>query len=821
MLDSWLHDVRYAVRLLRRNPIFTLTAALSLAIGIGANTTIFTIANALLFRTPPGVADPGRLVDIGRSQNGSGFDTNSYPNYLDIRRRSTSFTDIYAYRLDTQAMSLGTADGAERVFGEIVTSNYFGVLGMRASHGRLFAPEDDDAPGSAPFVVFSHRFWSRHFNADPSIVGRTVDINGTPFTVIGIGPEGFQGTTVLADDLWVPMNMIAAVNLSRDAGILGRRASVWLVMGGRLKPGVTLGQAQAELDAIGRALEKEYPTDNRGKGLRVATLSPIPGNSAPVTAFLSVLTAIVGLVLAIACANVAGVLLARATARQREIAVRLAIGAARSRLIRQLLIEAIVLFAVGAAAALAVARVMTTLLVSLLPTLPLQVDVSLPLDTRAVAFTGALSCLAALLSGLAPAFHASRADVLTGLKAEVAGSPSRQRLRSAFVIGQVAFSLVLVVGAGLFVRALQRASAIDPGFDVRGVELAAVDLSLGAYTEATGTRFGRELTDRVRSMPGVQSATLARLVPLGGSRFGLGGLRVPGQTPPHGERYLSADWNIVEPGYFATMRTALVGGRDFSPADRADAPWVAIINETAARQFFPGQDPIGRMMLEETGPRGSANAETAVTVVGIARNSKNQSLGEPQRPFVYVPFQQQYSPRMTIVARSTNGQRLAGELRQLLASMDRKLPLVGSQTLEDYTSVGLLPQRIAASVSGSLGIVGLLLAAIGVYGVTAYMVSSRTREIGIRIALGAQPRDVLRMVIRHGLGLTVAGAAVGLLLAAPAGQLIVSLLMGVPPIDGVTFAGAAVLFAAIGVAACYVPARRALRINAIEALRYE
>jgi predicted permease len=821
MLESCLHDVRYAIRLLRRNPIFALTAAVSLAIGIGANTTIFTIANALLFKTPPGVADPSRLVDIGRSQNGQGFDTNSYPNYLDVRRRSTVFSGVYAYRLDSQAMSLATSAGAERVYGDVVSSNYFTVLGTRPTVGRFFTPEDGENPGDSALVVLGHQFWMRRFNGDPAVVGRTVDINASPFTVIGVGPEGFQGTTVLAADLWVPMTMIATVNLSRDAGILDRREAVWLVMGARLKSGVTVRQAQAELDTLGRALEREYPDANRGKGLRAAALSPIPGNSAPVSGFIAVLMGIVGLVLAIACANVAGVLLARATSRQREIAVRLAIGAGRARLVRQLLVEAIVLFAIGAAAALAIARVMTTLLVSLLPTLPLQVDVTLPLESRALAFTGALSFVAAILSGLVPALHASRADVLPGLKAEVAGSPGKQRLRNAFVIAQVAFSVVLVVGAGLFVRALERAASIDPGFDPKGVELAALDLSLGPYTETTGTTFGWNLLERVRAVPGVQSATLARVVPLGGSRFGLGGLRVPGQTPPNGRRFFDADWNIVEPGYFATMRATLLAGRDFSPADRAGTPLVAIINETAARQLFPGQDPVGRIMLQQAGPRGTADSERSLTVVGVARNSKNQSLGEPLRAFVYVPFQQAYSPRMTIVARSTNGQRLAAELRNVVASIDPKLPVVQAQTLEDYASIGVLPQRIAASVSGSLGLVGLLLAAIGIYGVTAYMVTSRTREIGIRIALGARPRDIIRMVIGQGLWLTIVGAVIGLALAIAGGRLIASLLMGVAPVDALTFAGAIALFTAIGLAACYVPALRALRINANEALRYE
>ena len=454
MLDSWLQDVRYAARLLRRNPLFALTAAASLAIGIGANTTIFTIASALLFKTPIGVVEPGRLVDVGRSQDGSGFDNGSYPNYLDLRARNTVFTDIYAYKLGAEPMSLGGADGAERIFGDMVSTNYFDTLGARPQIGRLFASADGNQPGATPFAVLSHQFWKRRFNGDPAVVGRTLQVNGHPLTVIGVAPDGFHGTTVLTTDVWVPITMVGELSPRRSGSILTSRESVWLVMGARLKPGVSIGQAQGELTSIARALEQEYPDANRGKGLRVAASAPIPGNGAPVAAFMAVLMGIVTLVLAIACANVAGVLLARASARRREIAVRLAIGAGRGRLIRQMLVESSLLFLVGGAAGLALARGLTTTLVSLLPALPLPLDVTLPLDARAMAFTLALSLGAAVLSGLAPAFHASRAEVVGGLKADAQGGPERLRMRNAFVVSQVAFSIVLVVGAGLFGRAL-------------------------------------------------------------------------------------------------------------------------------------------------------------------------------------------------------------------------------------------------------------------------------------------------------------------------------------------------------------------------------
>jgi predicted permease len=821
MLDSWTQDVRHAARLLRRNPVFALTAALSLAIGIGANTTIFTIANALLFKTPADVVEPGRLVDVGRSQDGVGFDNGSYPNYLDIRARNTVFTGIYAYKIGAEPMSLGGTGGAERIFGDLVSTNYFSILGTRPHIGRLFAPDDGEQPGATPFAVLSHHFWQRRFNGDPAVVGRTLQLNGRPFTVIGVAPEGFHGTTLLTTDVWVPITMVGEISARRSAAILTSRESVWLVMGARLKPGVSTRQAQAELANIGRALEQEFPDANRGKGLRVVASSPVPGDVAPIGAFMALLMGIVGLVLAIACANVAGVLLARSTSRRREIAVRLAIGAGRGRLIRQMLVESTLLFLIGGAAGLALARLMTTALLSMLPSVPIPVDLTLALDGRAIAFTLALSLGAAILSGLAPAFHASRAEVVGGLKSDGQGGPERLRLRNAFVVSQVAFSLVLVVGAGLFVRALQRAADIDPGFDPHGVELARLDLSLAGYTTDSGRAFARELVGRVRALPGVQSATLAAQVPLGGSGLRLGGLTVPGVEPPRGRKSFDADWNVTSPGYFATMRTALAAGRDFTDADREGAAPVVIVNQTAARRWWPNQDALGKTLIQEDGTREQPDRVRTLTVVGVARDGKYRDLGEEPRLFVYVPIQQQYIPRLAIVARSTQGQRLAGELRALLASMNPNLPIVQALTLDEYAQVGLLPQRLAASVAGSLGIVGLLLAAIGIYGVTAYMVSSRTREIGIRMALGAQRGVVLRMVLRQGMTLTLAGAAIGLVLAAAASRLLGSLLFGVGARDPITFVGSALLFCATGLAACYAPARRATEIDAMDALRYE
>jgi predicted permease len=532
-------------------------------------------------------------------------------------------------------------------------------------------------------------------------------------------------------------------------------------------------------------------------------------------------------VLFIACTNVAGVLLARATTRRREIAVRLATGAGRSRIVRQLLTETVLLFIIGGAAGLAVARLMTSLLVLALPVLPVPVDTSLPLDGRVIAFTAAATLIAALLSGLVPALHASKADVISALKADVQGPSDRLRLRSAFVVAQVAFSIVLVIGAGLLVRALHRSTSVELGFDSEGIELASLDLSLGGYAAATGPRFVQDLLERLRATPGVHDASAATMLPLGGQIRMCCGVSVPGVTPPDGQPFFQPAWNVVEPKYFSTLGIRLLAGRDFTVADRAGSEPVAIVSEAAAREFWPGQDAVGRHVTWQKAPMlfsrqqsaASQMTQVRLAVIGVAADLHTGP--SAPRPLLYVPFQQQYQSHLSIVARSTSGQRLTSEIRDAVASINPNLPIVAASRLVDQTGPVILQIRLSAAVAAAVGAVGLLLAAIGIFGVTAYAVTRRTREIGIRLAMGAQRSDVVRMVLRHGMSLVVIGSVIGVVLAAAASRLLVRLLFGVPPLDPVSFGGALVLFAAVGLTACYVPVRRATRINAVEALRYE
>ncbi len=817
-LDDAARDLRHAGRLLRRNPLFTLTAALSLAVGIGANTTMFTVADALLFQPAAGVGQPDRLVDIGATRARGGFGPSSYPNYIDIRERTEALDGVYAYSRFPQPMSVGGTGaslGVESVFGSIVTLNYFTVLRTVPAAGRLFGPSDEEGPAASPVLVLSHRFWSRRFNADRSIVGGTLRLNGRAFTVTGVAAEGFHGTGVRAIDVWVPVNM-APVVTSQGVRTLADRASNWLLIGGRVKPGLSVSQAGAEMDVIGRELEREYPEQNRGVGLRLVGMSPVPGSSGPIVAFLTLLTVIASFVLVVACANVASVLLARGAARRQELALRVAIGAGRARLVRQLLTETVLLFVLGGAAGLVLVRALASVIASLLPTLPFPVDLSLSVNGRVIAYTVGLSWLASLLSGLAPALQASKQDVLPGLRNDP-GLVGRLRLRSAFVAGQVMFSVVLVIVGGLFVRALQRAASIDPGFDTRGVELATGDLAQAGSSDTTGPIVVREMIDRIGELPEVQSVTMAGSVP-GGFEVRREAVDVPGVSGSGGHSF-EVDWNVVEPRYFATLGISLLSGRDFAGGDRTGTQPVAIVSESAARQFWPGQKAAGKYLLQRRGP-DATNAP--LLVIGVARDIQSTSLLDGvARALVYVPLRQHYVSNLTIVARATRGQRIANQVRSILESVNPNLPIITSQTLEESINLGLAPQRIIATVSGGFAVIGLLLAGIGIYGVTAYAVARRTREIGIRLALGARRLDVVRMVLREGLLLTLIGAGVGLTLAAGASHVLAAFLFGIPPIDPVTFTGTTLLFVAIGMAACYAPVRRAARIDPVEALRRE
>jgi len=822
-VDALVQDTRYAARLLRRNPLFALTATLSLAIGIGANATIFSVANALLFRVPTGVADPDRIVDIGVSRNdNNGFNPGSYPDYLDIRGRATTFDGVYATLLFGERRSMRTSGAMMApVFASEVSGNFFTVLGAHPSLGRFFDESDRDVADISP-VVLSHRLWEHQFKLDPAIVGQILLLDGRPFAVAGVAADGFHGTRLVAADVWVPIPN-AVTGTADQVARLTNRGGGWLAMGGRLRRGVALAQAAAELDAIGRALEREHPDDNRGKTFRVHTASPLPGANVPVGIFLALLMTVVMLVLAVACANVASMLLARAASRRQEIAVRLAMGAPHSRLVRQLLTETLLLFAGGAGAGLLLASTTSTALVRWLPALPFPVDVTIPLDFRVLAFTSGLSFAAALLSGLVPALHCAKASVVWALKDGADGSSGRTRLRSAFVAAQVAFSIVLVVSAGLFVRALQRAGSSHPGFDAHGVELATVDFKVAGYTDETAPAVARAIVERVAALPGIESATLAKALP-GGFESLRFGLTVPGEAAnARPEISSDTDWNIVEPGYFATLRIPLVSGRDFTAADRAGRRGVAILSEGAARRLWPGENAVGKMIQQHGAP---PDAIRPLLVVGVVRDIKTSTLLDGfANPFVYVPLQQHYNQRltgtMTIAARVVHGGRAAADIRAALAAMNPNLQVVASQTLEDSIALGLMPQRMAASLSSALGTVGLLLAAIGIYGVAAYAVARRTREVGIRIALGARPIGVVVLVLRHGMLLAAFGCGVGLTLAAGISQVLGAFLFGVAPMDPPIFAGAAAAVAVIALAACSVPARRALRISAVEALRYE
>jgi predicted permease len=818
-IDELTCDLRYAARLLRGNALFTLTAAGSLAIGIGAGTTVFTAANTLLLRAAPGVTDPDRLIDINRSMEQVGVEPIPYEQYLEIRDRTTLVEQVYAYELTLTPMSLTGLPGqsvAEAVFANRVSPNYFAALGVSPAAGRVFG--DQDAPG---VLVLSHRFWRRQFAADPSVIGQALRLNERLYTIVGVAAERFHGNTVLAPDVWLPADRMRPLDFA--------------LVGARLRGGVSVSKAAAELQAIGFSLEGRaspgYDTQPNAARLgairlTVSRSSPIPsGVRVLVGGFLALLMGIVTLVLIIASANVAGVLLARAAARRREIAIRLTLGVGRARLVRQLMTETLLLFGLGGAAGILLSRVMNASILRVLPSFSLPADVALVQDGRVLFFAMSLSFAMALTFGLTPALQASRVDVLSILKADEQGPSRSVRLRRGFVVAQIAVSVLLGVVGGLLSRAMLRAGSVEQGFDPRNVETATVDLSLAGYTKTTGPLFARELIARVRQMPQVAAAALAYASPAGGV-MGFQ-VAVPGEIAPDGRPFFDALGNVVTPGYFGAMRMRLFAGREFDDADAETGQRVAILSEAAVRRFWNGISPAeaaGRTILLQPTLIDVATRRLAqaipLTVVGVAPDLVGVN-GRSPRPFVYVPLQQQYTSTVKILARTRSGERIARELRSVVATMDPRLPVLSTGALEDEAGPVVTQLRIATAVAATLGIVGLLLAGIGVYGLTAYLVTRRTREMGVRIALGAGRVDLVRMVLGEGMRLVVTGCAIGLLLAAAATRLLGSLLFGIRPLDPVTFGCAIVLLALVGLLASSVPLRRALRINPVEALRYE
>ncbi len=816
-METLIQDLRYGARQLLRQPGFTLVAVLTLALGIGANTALFSLLNAMALRPLP-VERPQELVALYSSDaSGTDFGNSSYPDYMDWRDRNTVFSGLAAH--DSVPLNLSVEGHTERIQGEIVTGNYFTLLGVKPVLGRAFLPEEDATPATHFVAVLSYGLWQRRFGADPEAVGKRLILNGQSFTVVGVAPKGFAGI-VLGEtpQAWVPMMTQAVTRPRRGLDLLTFRGSRWLSVVGRLKADVSLAQADAALDAIARQLQQAYPRSNEG----YAGVASFPASEAriwpsargAILSFVGMLNAVAAIVLLIACANVANLLLAQAATRRREVAVRLAIGAGRGRLLRQLLTETVLLWSLGGAAGILLALWASDFLLSLRPpSLPLDLD--LPLDARVLGFSLGVSLLTGLTFGLIPAFQASRTDLVPALKeSSRAVGPRRGRLRSALVVSQVALSLLLLVGAGLFLRSLGNARATAPGFRAEGVLLASVDLRLNQYTDERGQQFYQQLLERLQALPGAESAGLAEIVPLG-----IGGMRstlTVDDYQPRADEDMNVDVNIVSRGYFDTMGVPLVLGRDFTGQDRTGAPGVVIVNEAFTRRFWPGEDPLGKR-IHDGGPENPA-----LEVVGVVKDGKYRSLRETGRPHYFLPLGQNYSGTMTVHVR-TGGRpdALLPLVRREVEALDPNLPLFNVKTLRQHLGIALFPTQVAATLLGVFGGLGLALVAVGLYGVMSYGVSQRTHEIGIRMALGAQPGNIFRLVVGQGMVMAAVGLAAGLAGAWGLTRLVRSFLFGVTPTDPLTFAGVSALLAGVALLACWIPARRATRVDPLVALRYE
>lgn len=829
MLQALLRDLRFAARMLRKSPVFTAVAVLVITVGTGAVTTIFSVANAVALRPLPGVADAGGLVAVRRAladgtPGEGGWDWASYPYYRYLRDGARPVADVAAWSM--APLLIGTGGEGVAAQGTLVSGNYFRALGVRPALGRFFTPDEDGAPGAHPVVVLSHGFWATRLAGDSGVIGRTVRLNGNAFTVVGVAPPRFGGVfALLRTDAWVPLAMQPVLRPGDD---LTNPRPTWLQLFARVRrgasPGADRDAAQGELSRLTArwVAEGNEPADHRRfTAAHVEPLSGLPPDlHGRVLGFMALLLGASALVLLIASTNVAAMLLARAVARRRETAMRLALGASRGRLVRQLLTESLLLYAAGAAGGVLVAVYATPLLARLPLPVNLPVAPDFTPDARVLAFTLLVSLATGVAFGLAPALQAARADLTARLRTDTAGAGSRRSAaQGALIAGQVAVSLVLLVAAGLFLRALDRGRHVDLGFDPSNVAVAGFDVGASRYDAAKGRAFFRALRDAMARTPGVVAVSYARALPL--TTDNSVDLRIDGSAAdaPTADG-TPVRFGEVDAGYFEVMRTPIVEGRGFTAADDERAPPVAVVNQAFVRRYWPATAPAGA--LGRTFRRGGAT----VTVVGVARDAKYASIGEPLRPFVYFAIAQAAAPGRAdhaelLVRTSGPPARLAPAIRAAVRALDPALPAPTVTTLGAETGGVLLPQRVAALVTAVLGLVGLLLAAVGLYGIVAYLVGQRTREIGVRLALGARRRDVLRLVLGDGMRPVAAGMAAGLVLAVGATRLLTAFLFGVSPLDAVTFAGGAAVLAAVALAASYLPARRAAATDPVRALRAE
>jgi predicted permease len=816
MQTLW-QDLRYGARMLWNRPGFTVVVSLTLALGIGANTAIFGVVDRLLVRLLP-VNEPARLVNlIGRDEKGEEDTSFSYPVYKDYRDQNDVFDGLLAY--SETAMNLNEGGQPERVMGVLVSGNYFDALGVTPALGRAFLSEEDRTPGAHPVAVVSYGLWRRRFGADPKLVGRVITLNTQSFTVIGVAPAEFHGVSRgLSPDVYVPIQMIMQAWPTRRPDDLNSRGFSWLSLMGRLKPGVTREQAQTAMSALSSRIMQVHPNTWPSIALEDGSQGAT-GDISELRTPLKLLMATVALVLLIACVNVANLSLARAQTRGREMAVRLAVGASRYRLIRQLLTESLLLSLLGGLLGLFIAVWLTDVLAAYSPptggSTPPLLDARL--DWRVLAFAATLSLATGLLFGLVPAWRSSKPNLTIALKEESgAAGAGRIRGRGALISAQIALSLVVLVCAGLCVRSLLALQRIDAGFETAKVLVMGLDLSLNGYKEEQGRQFYANLLERASALPGVEAASLARIVPLTGSgmRITVG---IEGYTPTD-DKPINIDMNIVGPRYCATIKLPLVAGREFTANDNASAPPVAIINEAAARTYWPNQNPLGKRLFIG----GPGQEAQPAEIIGVTGASRYRSLTQAFRPAMLLPAAQNYFPDLSLHLRSVGDPAsLIESARRELRALDPQLPATNIRTLEEQRRNSLYSERVTALLLSAFGALALLLAALGIYGVMAYAVAQRTREFGIRMALGARAGDVLRLMLRQGALLIGAGVALGLAGAFAATRLIRSFLYQVSANDPMTFVLAALSLAAVALLACYIPARRATKVDPMVALRYE
>jgi len=814
-MRSLYEDLRYAFRILRGSPGFTAVAVFTLALGIAANATVFGWIDSLLVRPFPGVAGGSRLAALETVSPNGEYSNTSYRDYRDYRDTVKSFSGLAASLMN--AFNVGPVDNPRRVFGEYVSGNYFAVLGVKPARGRSFlASEYGDAPGAFPVAVISHRLWQSLFQGDPRVVGATIRVNRYELTVAGVAPEEFRGTMPgMQMEIWIPMSMAPVLN-GQGAWLLEDRTARQLWLTARLRPGAAIGQANAEVEACARRVAGESPRTSAGFH---ASLMPVWkahfGIQSVVLAPLRILMAVCFVLFLIVGANVANLQLARATARRRELSVRMALGAGGWRLMRQLLTESLLLAALGALAGIALAGWLGRSLLWLLPPIGFPVEVDFSLNADVLGFTVLLCCAGSLVTGLAPALHSVRSNLLEALKeGGRGGTPgaAQNRTRGLLVVSEVALALVALVGTALFARSFQNARAIHPGLDPHNVVFAKYHVDTFCSNADQRAQFCLRLRDRIRALPGIASVTFANTVPLEIGTLHTSSINVEGYTPGPNEPMLVPS-DTVAPGLFETLRIPVLAGRDFTERDDRDTAPVAIVNQTFARRYFGGRTPVGRRVLVD----GAWS-----TVVGLVKDSKYNRLTEPSAPYVYLPYRQRHGGEFwtAFFIRTTGPPRgYFAAVRREAAATDPNAGGAEVMEFEESLAASLYAQKLAAALLSVLGAVSLLLAALGLYSVLAYAVSQRQHEFGIRLALGAEPSSVVFLVLRRGMALTAAGIAVGAALAIAAMRMAAELLVGVSPADPVAIAGSALFLAAVAVLASYLPARRATKVDPAVTLR--